>query len=260
MASSSWDRVGQAASVMQVTGVDAFGLVNMIVQAAHTARRNRDLCQQLAQHVLIVADLLRKLDIPALRQHLETRRPLELLDAALFRAYKLVRSCAQRQENTSQIYQMFTGAEVASKLRLAQEEIDRYINLIPMITLVAAVGARQATNEVHEDGSNDAAPTQSRLPEICRNRLSLQHVTQSLTLEELQPQGSSIDMEARRNGREARRNAWQVVTQNVYNGMFHQMGRYLTYGGTHKSTGSVLFSICFVNKNDFSILCTREKW
>ena len=93
-------------------------------------------------------------------------------------------------------------------------------------------------------------------------------------------------MEARRNGREARRNAWQVVTQNVYNGMFHQMGRYLTYGGTHKSTGehqlhvslvlspfifdqflaffslqgSVLFSICFVNKNDFSILCTREKW
>ncbi|XP_066375638.1 protein MID1-COMPLEMENTING ACTIVITY 1-like isoform X7 [Miscanthus floridulus] len=192
MASSSWDRVGQAASVMQVTGVDAFGLVNMIVQAAHTARRNRDLCQQLAQHVLIVADLLRKLDIPALRQHLETRRPLELLDAALFRAYKLVRSCAQRQENTSQIYQMFTGAEVASKLRLAQEEIDRYINLIPMITLVAAVGARQATNEVHEDGSNDAAPTQSRLPE---NRLSLQHVTQSLTLEELQPQGHHTGME-----------------------------------------------------------------
>jgi hypothetical protein len=69
---SSWDRVGQVASVMQVTGVDAFGLVSMIVQAAHTARRNRDLCQQLAQHVLIVADLLRKLDIPALRQHLET--------------------------------------------------------------------------------------------------------------------------------------------------------------------------------------------
>jgi hypothetical protein len=37
---------------------------------------------------------------------------------------------------------MFTGAEVASKLRLAQEEIDRYINIIPMITLVAAVGTQ----------------------------------------------------------------------------------------------------------------------
>jgi hypothetical protein len=80
---------------------------------------------------------------PGLRQHLETRRPLEQLDAALFRAYKLVRSCAQQQKNTSQLYQMFTGADVAAKLRLAQEEIDRYINLIPMITLVAAVGARQ---------------------------------------------------------------------------------------------------------------------
>ena len=44
-------------------------------------------------------------------------------------------------------------------------------------------------------------------------------------------------MEARRNGREARRNAWQVVTENVKNGMFNQMGRYLTYGGTHKRTG-----------------------
>jgi hypothetical protein len=41
---------------------------------------------------------------------------------------------------------MFTGADVASKLRLAQEEIDRYINLIPMITLVAAVGARQVSS------------------------------------------------------------------------------------------------------------------
>jgi len=139
---SSWDKLGQAASIMQVTGVDAFGLVSMIVQAAHTARHNRDLCQQLAQHVQIVGDLLRKLDIPELKRHLETRRPLDQLDAALFRAYKLVRSCSQHQENRSQLYLMFTGAEVASKLRLAQEEIDRYINLIPMITLVAALGDR----------------------------------------------------------------------------------------------------------------------
>jgi hypothetical protein len=51
-----------------VTGVDAFGLVSMIAQAAHTARRNIDLCHQLRLHVLIVGDLLRKVDIPELRR------------------------------------------------------------------------------------------------------------------------------------------------------------------------------------------------
>lgn len=135
------DKLGQAASVMQVTGVDAFGLVSMIVQAAHTARRNRDLCRQLAQHVQIVGGLLRKLQIPELRrQPAETRRPLEQLDDALLRAYKLVRSCSQCQkQNAGQLYGIINGPAVACKLRAVQEEIDRYIQLIPMITLVAAV-------------------------------------------------------------------------------------------------------------------------
>jgi hypothetical protein len=106
------------------------------------ARRNRDLCRQLAQHVQIVGGLLRKLQIPELRRQPETRRPLEQLDDALFRAYKLVRSCSQQQESRSQLYQMLKGADVACKLRAALEEIDRYIQLIPMITLVAAIAAR----------------------------------------------------------------------------------------------------------------------
>jgi hypothetical protein len=54
-----------------------------------------------------------------------------------------VRSCAQQQQNTSQLYQILTGASVASKLRQVQEQIDRYINLIPMITLAGAVNFRQ---------------------------------------------------------------------------------------------------------------------
>lgn len=138
---SSWD-LGQAANVMQVTGVDAFGLVSMIVQAAQIATHNKDRCLQLAQHVEIVGKLLRKLQIPELMRQPETRRPLEQLNDALFRAYKLVRYCRQHQQNTSKLYQMFTGADVASKLRQAQEEIDFYINLIPMITAVATVCAR----------------------------------------------------------------------------------------------------------------------
>ncbi|XP_052168593.1 cell number regulator 13-like isoform X5 [Oryza glaberrima] len=165
------DKLGQAASVMQVTGVDAFGLVSMIVQAAHTARRNRDLCRQLAQHVQIVGGLLRKLQIPELRRQPETRRPLEQLDDALFRAYKLVRSCSQQQESRSQLYQMLKGADVACKLRAALEEIDRYIQLIPMITLVAAIAVR-GSKEVDEDVTSDAA----LIPPVDESALTRRHL------------------------------------------------------------------------------------
>ena len=82
---------------MQVTGVDAFGLVNMIVQAAHTARRNRDLCQQLAKKVEIVSGLLEELNVLDLRRHRKTRRPLDELRSVLFRGYVLVWSCSQQQ-------------------------------------------------------------------------------------------------------------------------------------------------------------------
>ncbi|CAO2184885.1 unnamed protein product [Urochloa humidicola] len=216
---SSWDKLGQAASIMQVTGIDAFGLVSMIIQAAHTAHQNRDMCQQLAQHVQIVGDLLRKLDIPELRRHPETRRPLEQLDAALFRAYKLVRSCSQYQENRSQLYQIFTGADVASKLRLAQEEIDRYINLIPMISLVAVLGAR-GTQERQEDVTIDPALGQ-------RPPLSLEEVNESLALEERPTTGVPENMEARRNG-------WHLVINNVRNSLVGWRGRHLTYGVTQE--------------------------
>lgn len=49
--------------------------------------------------------------------------------------------------------------------------------------------------------------------------------------------GFSIEMEARRNGREARRKAWHQMIGNVRNGLVDQVGRYLTYGGMYKGTG-----------------------
>lgn len=120
--------------------MDAFGLASMISQAALTARQNRDACLELAEHVRIVAGLLRRLQtLRRLRRHPETRRPLEQLEDALRRAYQLVRSCGREQAARSYIYRMFTGAHTAAKLRAAEDEIDRYIRLIPMISLVATV-------------------------------------------------------------------------------------------------------------------------
>ncbi|XP_062229665.1 uncharacterized protein LOC133927286 [Phragmites australis] len=156
-----WDDVGRAGNLLQLLGVDAFGLASMITQAALTARRNRDACLQLAEHVRVVEGLLRRLQmLPRLRQHPETRRPLEQLDDALRRAYLLVRSCSQEQAARSYLYQLLTGAQTAAKLRAAEEEIDRYIRLMPMIGLVATVRV-EGPEEVLELDSEDSTPPPS---------------------------------------------------------------------------------------------------
>ena len=46
--SSLWGTLGQASNVAQLVGVDALGLVSMVVQAALAARRHRDACVRLA--------------------------------------------------------------------------------------------------------------------------------------------------------------------------------------------------------------------
>jgi len=175
MAAAFWSMLGQAANVMQVTGVDGFGIASMIVQAARAASRNRDLCQLLANKVQIVSDLLRELQIPELRRHRSTRRPLDELRRALFCAYMLVWSCGQQQRNTSQLYQLWKSADMALMLRQAQDEIDGYIILIPMITAVASVRSR-GTQEVQDSVTNDPAPE-------LRPQLSIEEVTESPTHE-----------------------------------------------------------------------------
>ncbi|CAN6270851.1 unnamed protein product [Urochloa humidicola] len=177
---SFWDMLGKVAGVMQLTGVDAFGMVSMIVQAARTARRNRDLCQQLAKKVEIVSSLLEELRIPELRRHRKTRRPLDELRTALFRGYVLVWSCSQ-QQSVSQFRQLFMAADMASMLRQAKDEIDGYIILIPLITAVASVRAR-------DDETNDPGP--ARRPQI-----SIQEVTDSPSSSSQEVTSSSLELE-----------------------------------------------------------------
>ncbi|KAL6840955.1 hypothetical protein ACP4OV_029215 [Aristida adscensionis] len=182
MASLPWDRLGQATSVLQVTGMDAMGLVSMIVQAAHTARRNRELCQQLAQHAKMIKGLLPQLQIPELQCHLQIREPLAKINEALLRAFTLVRSCGDELKTTSRVYHFFTGSDMADKLQKTQEEIDRYINLIPTITTIAILlGRATYQEEAQDDAPNDLTPAAQRPP------LSLEEVPRLLAGEELPP-------------------------------------------------------------------------
>jgi hypothetical protein len=135
MASSSgglWNVLGEASNVAQLIGVDALGLVSMVVQAALAARRHRDACRRLAQHVELVGGLLRELELADLMRREATRRPLEQLSGALRRCYALVTAC----QDCGYLRNLLAAARMADELRAAEKEIDMFIRLIPLIALV----------------------------------------------------------------------------------------------------------------------------
>ena len=129
---SLWGTLGQASNVAQLVGVDALGLVSMVVQAALAARRHRDACVRLAQHVELVGGLLGELELDELMRREATRRPLEQLRGALRRCYELVTAC----QDCGYLRRLRLGARMADELRAAQHEIDMFFRLIPLISLV----------------------------------------------------------------------------------------------------------------------------
>ncbi|KAF8658819.1 hypothetical protein HU200_059311 [Digitaria exilis] len=137
--SNLWTMLGQASNVAQLVGVDALGLVSMVVQAALAARRHRDACRRLAQHVEIVGGLLRELELAELIRREATRRPLEQLGGALRRCYALVTAC----QDCGYLRRLLAGARMADELRAAEQEIDMFIRFVPLISLVDSTHAHR---------------------------------------------------------------------------------------------------------------------
>jgi hypothetical protein len=128
----SWDNVGDAANIVQLTGLDATRLIALIVKAASTARMHKRNCRRFAQHLKLIGALLQQLRVSELRKYPETREPLEQLEDALRRGYLLVNSCQDR----SYLYLLAMGWNIVYQFRKAQSEIDNYLRLVPLITLV----------------------------------------------------------------------------------------------------------------------------
>lgn len=129
---ASWEQFGEVANILQLSGLNAVALVGLIVKAANTARMHKKNCRQFAQHVKLIGNLLDQLKISELKKYPETREPLEQLEDALRRAYLLVNSCQER----SYLYLMAMGWNIVYQFRRAQEEIDRYLRIIPLIALL----------------------------------------------------------------------------------------------------------------------------
>lgn len=124
--------IGDIANVAQLTGLDAVRLIGLIVKAANTARMHKKNCTQFAMHLKLIGNLLEQLKIPELKRYPETREPLEQLEDALRRSYILVNSCRDR----SFFYLLAMGWNIVYQFRRAQTEIDQYLKIIPLITLV----------------------------------------------------------------------------------------------------------------------------
>ncbi|KAF3440333.1 hypothetical protein FNV43_RR18617 [Rhamnella rubrinervis] len=100
---------------------------------------------QFAQHLKLIGNLLEQLKISELKKYPETREPLEQLEDALRRSYILVNSCQDR----SYLYLLAMGWNIVYQFRKAQNEIDRYLRLVPLITLVDNSRVRVSILIVH---------------------------------------------------------------------------------------------------------------
>ncbi|KAJ0468543.1 putative PLAC8 motif-containing protein [Helianthus annuus] len=144
---SAWEHFGEIASVAQLTGLDAGKLIGLIVQAASTARMHKKNCRQFAMHLKLIGNLLQQLKISELKRYPETREPLEQLEDALRRSYILVNSCQDR----SYLYLLANGWNIVYQFRKAQNEIDRYLKIIPLITLVDNARVRERLENIEMD-------------------------------------------------------------------------------------------------------------
>ncbi|XP_015877438.3 protein MID1-COMPLEMENTING ACTIVITY 1 [Ziziphus jujuba] len=119
-------------NLVQVSGLDALTLSNMIVSSARNAISHRRNCEQLAEHVRIIGNLLEKLKQTDLMDLPATKEPLDGLQEALKKALELVQSC----RDNSYLYMLAMGWSVVYRFRQVQAEIDRYLRLVPLISIV----------------------------------------------------------------------------------------------------------------------------
>ncbi|WMV19927.1 hypothetical protein MTR67_013312 [Solanum verrucosum] len=118
--------------IAQVAGVNAVGVINLIIAASKNATTHKRNCEQLAEHVRLIGNLLEKLKSTDLMKMSATAEPLEGLEETLGKALELVDSCREK----SYFYMLAMGWNVVYQFRRVQSEIDRYLKLVPLISIV----------------------------------------------------------------------------------------------------------------------------
>ena len=113
-------------------GTDAVTMTSLIAASARTAATHRRNCEQLAEHARVIGNLLEKLKATDLVTVPAVKEPLDGLEECLKKALELVESCRDK----SFLYMLAMGWSVVYQFRHVQDEIDRYLRLVPLISLV----------------------------------------------------------------------------------------------------------------------------
>ncbi|OMO75938.1 hypothetical protein COLO4_25782 [Corchorus olitorius] len=113
-------------------GLGSPGLTSLIISSARRATTHRKNCEQLAEHVKLIGNLLQKLKSTDLVTLPAIKEPLDGLDEALKKALNLIESCRDK----SCLYMLALGWNIVYQFRQVQTEIDRYLNIVPLISLV----------------------------------------------------------------------------------------------------------------------------
>lgn len=130
MANLQWDGMERVATIAQLTGVDALGLISTILQAAQAVRRNKETCQELVQEIQLIRDLLRMLQDPEMMCREEIVNALSGLEGTLKEAYALVTRC----RDCSAMYRFFMGWKQADQFRRVKKKIGKHLRFYPMIS------------------------------------------------------------------------------------------------------------------------------
>ncbi|KAL2895384.1 Protein MID1-COMPLEMENTING ACTIVITY 1 [Bienertia sinuspersici] len=134
-------------NLAQLTGVNAVGIIGLIVETANRARLHKKNCKKFAHHLKLIGNLLEQLQISELKKYPETREPLEQLEDALKRSYLLVHSC----QDKSYLYLVAMGWSIVNQFKRAQEEIDRYLRIMPLLTLVSNARFKERLERIQRD-------------------------------------------------------------------------------------------------------------
>ncbi|KAM0860937.1 hypothetical protein ACQ4PT_046213 [Festuca glaucescens] len=139
-----------------MVGVDASGLISMIIQAAETAHRNKKKCERLTHRVSMIADFLPHLQDP------EVALPLSGLEDALREAHGLVLSCQGR----SAAYRFIMAGRQAERFRDVQGRIDAYLIVFPVVSHIAITRGLDQMCHIQRQLSANASTTGPGSPAI----------------------------------------------------------------------------------------------
>ncbi|CAL5001260.1 unnamed protein product [Urochloa decumbens] len=140
-----WSGLGNAATVAQLVGVDAGGIISMIQLAARTAGQNKKDCEHLAGRVEHLAEL-----IPCLPQDRESQRGLTRLHGTLLEAHDLIMSCQGR----GLANQLWNASRQAERFRDIERKIDACLSsfiLISHIGIIRRLDGDNSSQRQHED-------------------------------------------------------------------------------------------------------------